>query len=73
VRTELQLNLDPNPGGTQSLSRAGGDVVLYLLKRHSGTGAVRGIAPRRGREEIGEPCGRTRPRPHALAYLGLPN
>ena len=28
-----------------------------------GPGAVRGIAPRRGREEIGEPCGRTRPRP----------
>ena len=31
---------------------------------------VRGIAPRRGREEIGEPCGRTRPRPRALAMPG---
>ncbi len=39
------------------------DVASDFLKRHSGIvwepGAVRGVAPRRGREEIGEPCGRT--------------
>ena len=33
-------------------------------------GRFRGIAPRRGREEVGEPCGRTRPNPHALAMPG---
>jgi hypothetical protein len=49
------------------------DVALYLLKRHSGIVWGPGRFARRGREEIGEPCGRTRPRPHALAYLGLPN
>ena len=47
------------------------DVALDLLKRYSGIvwdpGRFRGIAPRRGREEVGEPCGRTRPNPHALA------
>jgi len=46
------------------------DVALDLLKRHSGMvwdpGRFRGIAPRRGREEVAEPCGRTRPKPHAL-------
>ena len=50
------------------------DVALDLLKRHSGIvwdpGRFRGIAPRRGREEVGEPCGRTRPNPHALAMPG---
>ena len=50
------------------------DVALDLLKRHSGIvwdpGRFRGIAPRRGREEVGEPCGRTRPKPHALAMPG---
>ena len=50
------------------------DVALDLLKRHSGIvwgpGWFRGIAPRRGREEVGEPCGRTRPKPHALAMPG---
>ena len=42
------------------------DVALDLLKRHSGIvwdpGRFRGIAERRGREEVGEPCGRTRPK-----------
>ena len=50
------------------------DVAVDLLKRHSGIvwdpGRFRGIAPRRGREEVGEPCGRTRPNPHALAMPG---
>ena len=49
-------------------------VALDLLKRHSGIvwdpGRFRGIAPRREREEGGEPCGRTRPNPHALAMPG---
>ena len=50
------------------------DVALDLLKRQSGIvwdpGRSRGIAPRRGREEVGEPCGRSRPNPHALAMPG---
>ena len=49
-------------------------VALDSLKRHSGIvwdpGRFRGIAPRRGRKEVGEPCGRTRPNPHALAKPG---
>ncbi len=44
-------------------------VVLDLLKRHSGIvwdpGRFRGIAPRRGREEVGEPSGKT----HALSMM----
>ena len=50
------------------------DVALDLLKRHSGMvwdpGRFRGIAPRRGCEDIWEPCGRTLRRPHALAMPG---
>ena len=50
------------------------DVVVDLLKRHSGivweAGRFRGIAPRRGREEIKEPCGYTQPQPHALSMPG---
>ena len=50
------------------------DVALDLLKRRScivwDPGRFRGIAPRRGREEIGEPYGRTLPRPHAMTSPG---
>jgi len=53
------------------------DVALDLLKRHSGIvwdpGRFRGIAPRRGREEVGEPCGRTHLGLTPLQCLGLPN
>jgi hypothetical protein len=49
-------------------------VFIKAIFGHSlGPRAFRWIAPRRGREEIGEPYGRTRPRPHALACLGLPS
>jgi hypothetical protein len=44
---------------------------ITIINKYNATS--KRIAPRRGREEIGEPCGRTRPRPHALSYLGLPN
>ena len=53
------------------------DVALDLFKRHSGIvwdpGRFRGIAPRRGREEIGNPAGAPYLGLTPLQCLGLPS
>ena len=74
VRTKHQLNLDPTPELNMLCDILFiGRCVVFIEATFGHSlrpGAVRGIAPRRGREEIGESCGRTRPRPHALAIVG---